>query len=236
MAKINKHRYDNDYLSKLLRRSIGEDTVIKVFEWYESISNSYDDLYVSEQRIKYNNLMKLINIGVGVNVVRDLRILDVGCGTLELLNYLLEVSKILKANLVYYVGMDISYSLLVLGRNKIRNNVIYDIIACDLKYPPLRPYTNFNIVAFFSVLLCEYNISNILKYFISTYLASNGFLIFTVICRDRSKLINMSKHLKNELNLSECRIIRHNEILCWGVLGHGKSEESLNIIRRSCNN
>ncbi len=226
--KISNSEYYK--ISELLRNSITSNELIKTFEWYEGISKSYDELYREEQQSKYEVLTQLVK-NTGIINSREFRILDVGCGTLELLSYL--VDKNLKP--LYYVGLDLSYSLLTRGRKKsLLSSTVFDIVACDLMYPPLRTDFKFHIITFFSVISCKYKVNNIILYYLVSHLFRDGIILFTVVCSNEDLLSKLISDIKDILNLDACNLIRHNEIICWKVGVCNETKNYLNESGHSC--
>lgn len=226
--KISNSRYYE--ASELLRNSITSNELVKTFEWYEGISKSYDELYKEEQQSKYEVLTQLIK-SKDIIHRREYRILDVGCGTLELLSYL--ISKNLEP--LYYVGLDLSYSLLTQGRKKfLLSSTVFDIVACDLMYPPLRADFKFHIITFFSVILCDYKIDSIVLYYLVSHLFRDGLILFTVVCNKEDLLSELISDIKDILNLDACNLIRHNEIICWKVGVRNEAKNHLNKSGHSC--
>ena len=97
----------------------------KVIEYYNNISSSYDELYGEEQKNKYNKVFNVIK-----NHYMN-KVLDYGCGTGLLLEYLCY-----NANIQLLVGIDISNGMLSKAKEKLSYKV--DLILCDGEYLPLR--------------------------------------------------------------------------------------------------
>ncbi|MEM4500239.1 MAG: class I SAM-dependent methyltransferase [Candidatus Woesearchaeota archaeon] len=86
------------------------------FDFYNEIAEGYDELYREEQFRKYS----LVSNFFGE------RILDIGCGTGLLLQYLLSLK-----NISVYVGIDISKNLINIARKKFKNIKFAKFILSD---------------------------------------------------------------------------------------------------------
>ena len=93
---------------------------------YDLLSSCYDELYGDEQRRKYDRVDKLCGGITGV-------ILDAGCGTALLLNYLRTHNK---DYYDFYVGVDISLGMLKIA--KARKDSASDFILADIHNLPFR--------------------------------------------------------------------------------------------------
>jgi len=160
-------------------RSIDVNEVLRVMEWYDTISEGYDELYMDEQLAKYEVIFnKLRDIG-------DLeRVLDVGCGTGLLLDFIIKRG----LNIKYYVCLDISSKIIALALRRLKNfkEVIGDVIVADLTYPPLRIGKAFKLVAIITVLKDNYVVNNIIADYIKL-VKEGGALIYTILsknCKD----------------------------------------------------
>ncbi len=153
-------------------RDIELSEVRRCVEWYNTLSNSYDELYGEEQRVKYGRIFRYMCKDLGI-------FLDLGCGTGTLLEYLVESG----FKVMYYVCVDISDKAVGLAskKSKIFNkDGMVDFIVADIAYPPLREKPTFDTVAMITVLKEDYNIVKIIRKYVSR-VRRNGFLLYTVI-------------------------------------------------------
>ena len=141
-----------------------------VLEWYESIAHSYDELYSEEQKIKYLKVFK--DLGQLENAL----IYDMGCGTGEVLLTLSSLGRVR-----YYVGIDLSPSLMELGKRKLRNvDIIHDFVGGDINRPPFRKNAS-NLVLCFTVVRCGDDVEEILTK-LKSLVRTGGRVIMTVFC------------------------------------------------------
>ena len=112
-----------------------------IIEKYNSTSNFYDDRYRKIQNEKYMLQLKELNF-------KDKTLLDAGCGTGLLLEY---VSNLKRNNLnreLRYVGLDISWKMLKHFYNKtkkIKNKINSNLILGDIENLPFRD-DKFNVI------------------------------------------------------------------------------------------
>lgn len=141
-----------------------------VVEWYDSLSSSYDELYGSEQRDKYSKLFGKVNLR------NELVLVDLGCGTSELIIY-----KDVSSQTKYYVGIDISLKLLELASKKIASlNVPADLIAGDVFALPFRNDA-FDAAVSISVIRCGDPVKTALTS-MRDIVRKNGLLVVSVLC------------------------------------------------------
>ena len=194
-----------------LASSIDVRESLRVMEWYNSVAGSYNELYAKEQRRKYAKLLSCINMEhLGA-------VLDVGCGTLELLKYLVDEVYRYRArgsNPLLYIGIDISYALLSIARSRInqlqkRNEpVIAEVINADLTHPPLREdAAHFDLVVFITVLRSCYDVENVVRYYSKTFLKPGGALVFSVIhSLDRGVELLRRFRKARLINIGRCEV------------------------------
>ena len=93
---------------------------------YDMLSRCYDELYGEEQRDKYRAVVNLI--GCGSSDV----LLDAGCGTSLLLDYLRNVGFRYKL----YVGLDKSIGMLKVAKSRLDS--LSNLIQADIHRLPIR--------------------------------------------------------------------------------------------------
>ncbi len=157
------------------RRDIDLAEVNYVIKWYDSIANSYDELYANDQLLKYEALSKYLSRDVG-------NLLDVGCGTGLFLRYLL----VNGYRVNYYVCLDVSTEIIknALSRSRYLNSLA-DFIIADLTYPPIREGGLFTYITLITVLRGSYNITGIISKYLRL-LKQNGLILYTVLSKDLS--------------------------------------------------
>ncbi len=110
-----------------------------VRERYNITYLSYDELYREEQFSKYRLALGLLN--------KDLikgRVIDVGCGTALLLEFLSNYLNGILTNIQYYVCLDIAANMLRLARDRIHRlgyDYLTDLVEGDAQQLPLRDVT-----------------------------------------------------------------------------------------------
>ena len=92
---------------------------------YDILSGCYDELYGEEQRGKYGWVVRAAGPRLGV-------LLDAGCGTALLLDYLRSGG----VGYVFYVGVDISLGML--RKAKTRKDPSSDLVQADIHRLPFR--------------------------------------------------------------------------------------------------
>ncbi len=100
---------------------------LEVLKKYEATASGYDELYREEQYRKYKDLLRVSPVLQG-DVV-----LDAGCGTGLLLEYLEEIG----AELSYYVGLDLCRKMLLIAKDKDVERKA-DFVEGDVEYLPFR--------------------------------------------------------------------------------------------------
>jgi len=209
MKGINRKKlsYTNKVIYLRLSKSIEDKEVSRVLEWYETISETYDDLYRNEQRLKYFMLFKDIN-SYSTNFSNELlKVIDIGCGTAELASYLDD--RLGRYRQIFFIGLDLSPKQLSIAKRKSENlNIIIELIAADLTYPPLRDGVKVDMVALISVIKCWYDVHAILNYIRKNFVST--ILLYTVLCNS-DDLLN---ELIHELHNASCKRYSSREILC----------------------
>ncbi|MHA1439911.1 MAG: class I SAM-dependent methyltransferase [Promethearchaeota archaeon] len=128
----------------------------EIIDKYNKTSHFYDDRYFLIQSEKFNIALKNFRL-------KNKVILDAGCGTGLLLNYILK-SKGRKDNLRYfYVAIDISEKMLDIFKEKIKQiyekNLFINLMLADLENLPIRDHIFHEILSFTSF----QNLPSILK-------------------------------------------------------------------------
>ncbi len=95
---------------------------------YNVLSKVYNDLYSEEQLRKYKYALAHLD----KSDVESRVILDAGCGTALLLEFLSETFKP-----SYFIGIDLSIEMLKVAK-KVSVRTLYDFILGDIDYVPLR--------------------------------------------------------------------------------------------------
>ncbi len=160
----------NTTSDSIVRRDIELEEVKECIIWYDTISGVYDELYSNEQMLKYDVIFSRLPKDLDV-------VLDVGCGTGNLLTYLVEMGYRLK----YYVGLDVSSKVINIALRKAGYyKYLTDFIVADLTYPPIRTNYKFNLITLITVLRSHYNVGNIVKEYLSR-VRDRGFIVYTVL-------------------------------------------------------
>jgi len=155
----------------------------KIIHDYNSTSSFYDKRYNQIQKEKYEIILNNFNFHEGL-------ILDAGCGTGLLLEYILSLYEQKDENNYRYVGIDISWDMLKAFDSKLRklaNKINVNLILSDIENLPLR---NNIFHSIFSITTIQ-NLSNI----------KLGMKSLIRVGKDRAEL-NLSI-LKKKLNLRE---------------------------------
>jgi len=209
MKSVNRKKlsYTNEVIHLRLSKSIEDKEVSRVLEWYETISETYDDLYRNEQRLKYFMLFKDID-SYSTNFSNELlKVIDIGCGTAELASYLND--RLGKYRQIFFIGLDLSPKQLSIAKRKSENlNIIIELIAADLTYPPLRGGIKVDIITLISVIKCWYDVHAILNYIRKNFVST--ILLYTVLCESD----NLLNELIHELRSASCKRYSSREILC----------------------
>ncbi len=116
--------------------NIGEDFNHKkeIISKYNSTSSFYDRRYKEIQESKYQVILYNNDLSGGV-------IIDLGCGTGLLIEYLTKVKKINNTSVVFYIGLDFSLKMLLEFKSKLnelnfQNNV--SLVLSDIENLPFR--------------------------------------------------------------------------------------------------
>ncbi|MCD6428747.1 MAG: class I SAM-dependent methyltransferase [Desulfurococcales archaeon] len=188
-----------------LRGAIPASEVLRVMEWYDSIAPSYDGLYVNEQHGKYSIISQVIGSEYK-------KILDVGCGSAEFLLFSCKKNQ----SKVLYIGIDISFNLLTIAREKALSltdvcGSIAEFIAGDLSVPPLREDARFDLIILVSVLRSTYDVEAIVDYFTQRHLDEGGAIVLTVMYESDCNVREGSLCPKNARLIG---IVHRNEVAC----------------------
>ena len=112
-----------------------------IIEKYNSTSSFYDDRYRKIQKEKYKILFRNCNLNYKT-------ILDAGCGTGLLIEYVFNINIDNIKKKVKYVGIDISWKMLIHFSNKTRklkNIVNTCLVLGDIENLPFRD-DSFNLI------------------------------------------------------------------------------------------
>ncbi len=116
---------------------------------YDATAGGYDELYREEQRSKYAAALRgTYHLLLGGP---QLTVLDDGCGTALLLEYLCEILACERAPLSYYVCLDISRGMLEVSRGRIQDlglGHVADLVEADAENLPLRTASVHVVFAF----------------------------------------------------------------------------------------
>ncbi len=162
----------------------------EIREYYNNLSNMYDELYGFEQLSKYAMLHTYLSRINGA-------VLDAGAGTLLLLEYLHKTGVIDKIN--YYVAVDLSEKMLLKGvysRKHLLNKYFVDIILCDLRYMCFRNYS-------FDSIICI------------TVLTNNDSGLLNELIRICKKLVVITRLIPREKEALGTEICAANTLRFW---------------------
>lgn len=178
---------------------------VDVLNWYEEISDGYEELYGEEQSRKYAQVFKELLLR-GHLTRKNQVILDLGCGTSSLIEFL--HNEFHETASSYYIGLDLSPSMCFLSRNRIeRVGLLGDVVAGDVFRPPFRDKTA-NIVFSITVLTCRDPLKEVVLD-LKNLLRSDGLLCYTLLCSDSNKI------LMHDLELCEVvKTLSQREVLC----------------------
>lgn len=138
---------------------------------YDVTANSYDELYRMEQYSKYAVILKN-----NLQPKSDDRVLDAGCGTCLLYEYLLKHNVSLK----HYVGVDLSDGMLsICTAKELVVSPRVDLIQADIAYLPFREKC-FEKIYTITVLDLVDNMRNIVEELLKL-LTVNGLLVYTLL-------------------------------------------------------
>ena len=110
----------------------------KIIRRYDLTAQLYDVRYAEEQELKYKTALESLNIA------RDSKVLDVGCGTGLLFSHV-------AAEAQTVVGMDISGKLLLQAKERARNFRNVHLVQADADHVPFKD-NYFSVVFAFTVL------------------------------------------------------------------------------------
>ena len=111
---------------------------VSIIAYYDALSKDYDKLYAHEQLNKYMLLLKTAH----ASIERANLLVDLGCGTGLLLEYLQSISN--HANTIYYICVDFSLGMIKHAIEKHRSKKLYyvEYIIADISNAPLRRVHN----------------------------------------------------------------------------------------------
>ena len=194
-----------------LASSIPDYEVIRVFEWYEGIGDSYDELYSKEQESKYS--LFIDTISKLISKEGRVLVLDIGCGTANFFSF---VIKHIHQNNIYYIGLDLCPTLIYKGLKKCREikGSIFDLVLGDLTQPPFKKF-RVDVLLIITVIRCSYDFEAIIKGYVKYF--TPKYFIFTVLCSSNiTKAI--VKKLNDILSVHQYNIRSYfslrNEVLC----------------------
>jgi len=110
----------------------------KIIRRYDSTAQLYDARYAEEQELKYKTALELLN------VARNSKVLDVGCGTGLLFSHV-------AAEVQTVVGVDISAKLLLQAKKRTRKFRNVHLIQADADHIPFKN-NHFTVVFAFTML------------------------------------------------------------------------------------
>ncbi len=114
----------------------------EIIKKYNSSSSFYDSRYRQIQEIKYHIILKNFDLTRKV-------ILDLGCGTGLFIEYISRRKLEQKKNLDYYVGLDISWNMLLEFRSKLEKlkgkNI--SLLLSDIENLPFRDNQFFSVLS-----------------------------------------------------------------------------------------
>jgi ubiquinone/menaquinone biosynthesis C-methylase UbiE len=110
----------------------------KIIRRYDLTAQLYDMRYAEEQELKYRTALESLNIA------RNSKVLDVGCGTGLLFSHV-------AAEAQTVVGIDISSKLLLQAKKRARNFLSVHLVQADADHMPFKD-NYFSVVFAFTVL------------------------------------------------------------------------------------
>jgi demethylmenaquinone methyltransferase/2-methoxy-6-polyprenyl-1,4-benzoquinol methylase len=110
----------------------------KISRRYDLTAQLYDVRYAEEQELKYRTALELLN------VARNSKVLDVGCGTGLLFSHVATETQTV-------VGVDISGKLLLQAKKRARNFPNVHLVQADADYLPFKD-NYFSVIFAFTVL------------------------------------------------------------------------------------
>jgi ubiquinone/menaquinone biosynthesis C-methylase UbiE len=163
---------------------------------YNVVAKSYDELYANEQKAKIETALK--KVGVSNNSL----ILDSGCGTGLLFEYVADKAKIV-------MGLDISRELLKEAKKRAKSFGNVHLILADADYTPFKDGVFSHV---FAVTLLQ-NMPNPEKTLaeLTRVAGKNAFLIVTGL-KKRFSLIFL-ENLLRKLKLKVIEIVDGNQLL-----------------------
>ena len=163
---------------------------------YNSTSTSYDALYRNEQRKKYDEIKSLLEKVINAkSTLKHVLLLDAGCGTGLLLEYLYQhVMEVTHThNMIYYIGLDFSTGMINQAKKKIREEsgrIMVDLILADIDFLPLRD----NVFDILTAITVVQNLPN---------LGHSLIELFRVLKRECKLIISYPKKANNKNAISQ---------------------------------
>lgn len=178
---------------------------LDVLNWYEELSNGYEELYGEEQSRKYIRVFKELSLRSHLTRKNQV-ILDLGCGTSSLIKFL--CSGVSSTAFSYYVGLDLSPSMCFMSRKRInRAGLLGDVVAGDIFRLPFRGGIADTVLSI-TVLTCRDPLKEVILGF-KNLLRNNGLLCYTVLCSDFRAV------LEHDFELCESTTsLSQREVLC----------------------
>ena len=135
---------------------------------YDVTADSYDQLYYEEQLAKYRVALSKIRLE------ENDRILDAGCGTCLLYEYLINE----RSSFNYYVGLDLSKGMIEKClEKKTHIDARVDLVLGDIRRPPLREHVFTKIFVFtvLDIVGVERGLESLLN------LLGRGIIVYTLL-------------------------------------------------------
>ncbi len=185
--------------------------------WYDTIAPSYEELYGDEQKYKHMIILrKLLNKLVRTNPQEGaFKLVDLGCGSGLLMESLRTNESLLQGDLInhlYYIGLDLSLSLLEYARKRIRHlSWPADVIAGDIGRVPLRDNSS-DLTLAITVLRCHDPLSILIRE-LERISGEKALTAYTILCSDESLL----ERIMNTFKEAEALTGRETLIISRGI-------------------
>ncbi len=173
-----------------------------ITEYYDKMSDVYDELYGEEQWRKYVALKDVISRIKG-------RVVDLGCGTLLLLEFMSVIG--IEKRTSMYIGVDISTGMLKKALEKAReHSSLVDLIRGDARAPCFREGSIDYIVSITALKEDELLENNLLENY--KRIAREGVLI-SVLRENTGKLEQFVKHVESDTSMHNKAIIEYRTLM-----------------------
>ncbi len=173
-----------------------------VTEYYDKISDVYDELYGEEQWRKYVALKDVISRIEG-------RVIDLGCGTLLLLEFMNVIGTGKRTSM--YIGVDISTGMLKKALEKAReHSALVDLIRGDARTPCFRKDSVDYIVSITVLKENELLENSLLENY--KRIARVGVLI-SVLRENAEKLEQFVKHVESDTSMHNKATIEYRTLM-----------------------